>query len=137
MGAKVKKFIVLCVGDKDAYGYDEHTLPLLLHLIDASTPDARIFTHTGVVAYYQICRHALGAIKDAVSRAERLRDSDSRFSTLGIGLAHGDLIANFDWLGRLKQDSTPMGMAVNHASAGVRDAKKYNEILKELHETLH
>lgn len=134
VGAKQTRFIVLCVGDKDSHGYNEDTLPLLLQIVDASKPDARIFTHTGVVGYFGFSSGSVEAVESAVLRAEQLRDLDPRFSTLGIGLACGDLVADFDWLGRLKHDSTPMGRIVNEASAGIRDTNKYKEVLKELHE---
>jgi len=136
MSAKQKQFIVLCIGDKDSYGYDEHTLPLLLQIIDSSNPCGREFTHTGVVGYYQSSRRALARVEEVLSQAERLRDLDTRFNTLGIGLAHGDLIADFDWFGRLKRGFTPMGEAANRASVGAYTGAgnelQYKEVLDEL-----
>ena len=135
MSAKLKEFIVLAIGDRDAYGYDEQTLPLLIQLIDSSTPDARQFTPVGVVAYYLRSSRAVAAIDAILSRAEQLRDTDRRFGTLGIGLAHGEMIADFDWLGRLKHGFTPLGVVASRASVGVSGAQVYRAILTELHET--
>jgi hypothetical protein len=51
VSAKQKDFIVLAIGDKNTYGYDKHTLPLLVMLIDLSKPEVRQFTPTSVIAY--------------------------------------------------------------------------------------
>lgn len=135
MSAKRKEFIVLAVGDKDSYGYDECSLPLLVQLIDSSAPDAREFTHIGVLAYYMRSNRAIAAVQHVLLQAESLRDTDRRFETLGIGLAHGQMIADFDWLGRLKAASPPLGEVANRASAGVRGAQTYRENFAELHES--
>jgi len=135
VSAKLKEFIVLAVGDRDAYGYDEQTLPLLIRLIDSSEPDSRQFTPVGVVAYYLRSSRAVAAIDSILSRAEQLRDTDPRFKTLGFGLAHGQMIADFDWLGRLKRGFIPLGEVANRASTGIGGAQVYREILTELHET--
>jgi hypothetical protein len=94
-----KRFITLTLGDTESWGWNEHTLPMLLQLVDSSTPDYRMFTHTGVVANCLTTPRALRAVEDVIARAESRRDSDSRFTTLGIGLAGGELTAEFDWLG--------------------------------------
>ncbi len=127
MSEKRKEFIVLAVGDKDSYGYDEHTLPLLWQLIDSSAPDTREFTHVGAIAYYVRSARTIIAVEDVISRAEGLRDGDRRFKTLGIGLAHGHMIADFGF--------TPLGEVANRASAGVAGAQTYRETLAELQET--
>ena len=77
---------------------------MLLRLVDSSAPEYRMFTHTGVVANYLTSPRALRAVEGAITKAESLRESDPRFAALGIGLAEGELIAEFDWLGRLKTD---------------------------------
>lgn len=123
------------VGDKDSHGYNEHTLPLLVQLIDSSAPDARQFTHTGVVAYFLRSVRAITAIEEIISRAENLRDTDERFATLGIGLAHGQLLADFDWLGRVRRCFSPLGDAANRASADLLGPQMYREVLTQLHET--
>ena len=134
MSANRKHFIVLAVGDRDSYGYDEHTLPILVHLIDSASPDTRQFTHLGVVAYYLHSDRAIAAVESVLSKAESVRDTDPRFAALGIGLAHGQMIADFDWLGRLKRDSIPLGEVATRASVAVRGAQTYREIFTELHE---
>jgi len=125
---------VLILGDRDCYGLDEHTLPLLVKLIDSSNPDSRQFSHLGVSAYYVRSGRAIAAVERMLSQAEGLRDTDGRFAKLGIGLAHGQMIADFDWLGRVKRNFIPLGDAVNRAARGVCGAQIYREILAELNE---
>jgi hypothetical protein len=134
MSGKRKEFIVLAVGDKESFGYDEDSLPLLIELIDSSTPDARTFNHRGVMAYYVHSNGAIAAVEGVLSRVERLRDTDRRFEMLGIGLAHGYMVADFDWLGRLKRRFPPMGVVANRASRSVLGPQTYRETLAELHE---
>jgi hypothetical protein len=134
VSAKKKEFIVLAVGDRESCGYDEHTFPLLVQLVDSSAPDLRQISHPDLIAYYVRSSRTIAAVEDVLSRAERLRDTDVRFATLGIGLAHGLMVADFDWLGRLNQKFPPLGIAVIHASAGVRRAQTYREIFAQLHE---
>ena len=134
MSASRKEFIVLAIGDRDSYGYDEYTLPLLVELIDSSNPDARQFTHVGVVAYYLRSGRAVASVESMLSKAESLRDTDPRFAKLGIGLSHGQMIADFDLLGRLKLHSIPLGEVATRASMSVRGVQNYREILTEIHE---
>ena len=134
MSASRKEFIVLAIGDKDSYGYDEYTLPLLVELIDSSNPDARQFTHVGVFAYYLRSGRAVASVESVLSKAESLRDTDPRFAKLGIGLSHGQMIADFDLLGRLKLHSIPLGEVATRASMSVRGVQNYREILTEIHE---
>ena len=138
MSIKRKRFITLTLGDTESWGWNEHTLPLLLQLVDSSSPDYRMFTHTGVVANYLTTPRALKTVEDVIARAESLRDSDSRFATLGIGLAEGELIASFDWLGRLKTDrDRPMGSSLTDAVRVEREPQKYREILQTLRESVY
>jgi len=110
-------------------------MPILLQLVDSSGPAARIFTHIGVVAHYLTSRRTVAVVEGVIAEAEALRDTDSRFATLGIGLAEGDLVAEFDWLGTVKTDRfMPLGGAVNDAVRPGREPQKYKERLRELKE---
>jgi len=80
---------VLAIGDKNTCGYDEHTLPLLVMLIDLSKPEVRQFTPTGVIAYYLHSNRSVAVIEEVISKLERLQKTDKRFESLGIGLPHG------------------------------------------------
>ncbi|MFA5190476.1 MAG: hypothetical protein WC740_07120 [Verrucomicrobiia bacterium] len=138
MSAKIKRFIVVSLSDSNSWGYNEHTLPLLLRLVDSSMPDARSFTHLGVVAYFLTSPQALVAVETLITQAGALRDSDSRFATLSIGLAEGELLGEFDWLGRLKKNSiVPLGTAYNEAVLSAEEPQKYKETLRVLRERLH
>ena len=136
MSVKSKRFIVLILADTDDWGWNEETLPMLLQIVDSSEPDYRSFTHIAVVANYFTSSKALKAVENVIAAAERLRDSDSRFARLGIGLAEGELVAEFDWL-RFKTGRTgPFGAAVNDAVQVARQPNKYREVFKALRETI-
>jgi hypothetical protein len=134
---KTKRFIVLSIGDRDSVGYNEETLPLLLQMIDSGSPEARFFTHTGVVSYYQTSLQALAAAENVIHQIETLRVTDSRFSTLGLGLAEGDVTADFDWLGRLKPSCRVLvGRVAAEAVACEREPEKYKEKVQALRNEL-
>jgi hypothetical protein len=140
VSSKRKRFIVLSLGDTNLWGYNDHTLPMLLRLVDSSTPDYRVWTHVGVLANYLTSARALRKVEKVIASAEALRDTDPRFLTLGVGLAEGELIAEFDWLGRLKEGRTdlrPLGQPLNDAIESERKPGKYKQILEELRRTLN
>jgi hypothetical protein len=139
VSAKTKRFIVVCLGDTDSasLGYDEETLPVLWDLAATSKPAARIFNHRGAVTYYISSRRAVVAVEALIAKAETLRDTDSRFATLGIGLAEGHMVAEFDWLGRMKSDRIPpLGRTANDANRLFRQPQKYKETLRQIKESL-
>jgi hypothetical protein len=133
MGAARKEFVGVALGDRDAHGYDEHTLSILLRLMESSAPDVQLSTHCGVMGYYLSSGRAIAAVSELVSAAETLRDGDSRFASLGIGLSRGPLIAEFDWRGRVKPSRIPVGETANKASAGVVGPQNYRKTLSTLH----
>jgi len=140
MSLERKRFIVVSLGDTKSWGYDEQTLPMLLEIIDSSSPDFRVWTHVGVLANYLTSPRALKVVEDVIAKAERLRDADPRFTTLGIGLAEGELSADFDWLGRLKTDRKsmrPLGEPLNEAVRCEREPEEYKETLRTLRERVH
>jgi hypothetical protein len=135
---KHKRFITLTLGDTESWGWDEHTLPMLLQLVDSSKPDYRMSTHTGIVANYLTSPRALKAVEDVIAGAESLRESDSQFATLGIGLAEGELMAEFNWLGRLKTSrQRPMGNSLNDAVLVEQEPNLYQEVLQSLRESVY
>lgn len=137
MSIKRKRFIVLTLGDTEAHSYDENTMPMLLRLVDSSKPDYRMFTHIGVVANYLTSPRALQAVEDVITQAEKLRDTDPRFARIGIGLAEGELFADFDWRGRLKTDRhRPSGAALTAAVHIEREPQRYRQILGDLRKTI-
>jgi hypothetical protein len=139
MGAKTKRFIVVCLGDADSTSldYNEETLPVLWELAASSKPAARNFNHRGAVTYYVSSRKSVAAVEALVAKVEALRAADSRFVTLGIGLAEGHMVAEFDWLGRVKSDrSPPLGRAANDANGLVRQPQKYKDRLRQIKESL-
>lgn len=138
MSIKRKKFIVLTLGDTESWGFNEETLPLLLRLVDSSAPDHRQFSHAGVIAYYLSSRQALRQVENVVAQAEALRDADSRFGSLGIGLGEGEMLVEFDLLGRLKTERVqPIGGMVADASRIERAGRRYKEALQTLRAKLY
>ena len=134
MEAARKEFIVLALGDRDGYGYDEHTLAILVRLFQSSSPDMHRSTHLGVIGFFLSCHRSIAAVSDLVSAAETLRDGDSRFASLGIGISSGPLIAEFDRRGNVKGSTMPIGETANRASSGVTGPQNYREILNALHD---
>lgn len=129
----------MCLGDTDtdSIGYDEDTLPILWELAASSKPAARSFNHRGAVTYYVSSPQAVATVEALVAKAEALRDTDSRFGTLGIGLAEGQMVAEFDWLGRVRSERyPPLGRTANDANRLVQQPEKYKEKLREIKESL-
>jgi len=106
---------------------------MLLQLVDSSMPDHRTFTHESVIGNYLTSPQSLKAIEDTITKAENLRDSDSRFSTLGIGLAEGEWIVEFDLLGRLNpKHMLPVGGSLSDAVRVGREPQCYQKLLQTL-----
>ena len=117
--------------DRDLYGFDEHTLPPLIALMDSAAPDYRSWTHTGPDGYFLTSPESLGRIRRVIQQAEQLRSSDTRFERLGIGLAEGSMVADFTWFGRLKTQMPPLGSAPL-AAYHCAEADSYREALRSL-----
>ena len=132
MPAKRKRFIVLMLTDRDNYGFDEHTLPPLVALMDSASPDGCRWLHTGVIGYFITSRHSAACVQHVIEQAEQLRSADSRFESLGIGLAEGPMVADFTWLGRLKPSTFPLGTVANDASRSAQVPDAYQQSLQSL-----
>ena len=135
MRAKAERFIVVSVGDTGGYGYDEHTLPILLTLVDSHRPDHRHFTHTGVLGCFRTSRKKLETVRVLLSEAERLRFGDSRFDSLKIGVAEGELIGEFDWRGRVRS-AMLFGGAIVEAVSSERSSTSHQEKLESISRNL-
>jgi class 3 adenylate cyclase len=130
-----RNFIVLAIADRDGQGFPETAHLRLLQLIEASAPDTRVSSPRGFIAFYLPLSRAVAAVEDVISALEALRDGDQAYTSLGIGLAHGPLIADFDWRGRVKPAFLPVGETANRASRASVTEQTYRDILAELHET--
>jgi hypothetical protein len=124
-----QRFTVLMVMDRDKYGYDEHTLPPLIALMDSAAPDVRTWTHTGPTGHFLTSPDSLVRIQRVIEQFEQLRTSDSRFDRLGIGLAEGEMSADFTSLGVLKTEAPPLGLAAQHAYRRAETGDGYHETL--------
>ena len=134
MGAARKEFLVVALGERNGHGYDEHTLPILVRLLESSSPDTHHSTHLGVMGFFLPSRRSVAAVSDLISAVETLRDGDSRFASLGIGISRGPLIAEFDERDRVKSSTRPVGETANRASSGAVGAQNYRDILSTLHD---
>jgi len=131
MAAKDRRFTVLALSDLDKWGFNEHTLPLLVALIDSEAPDYLQVVFSGVTGYFTTSPRAISRVEKAVRGAEKLRDTDERFSRLGIGIAEGKMIADFDWWGGVKKTGIPpLGQVANEAVACSYKLDDYREKLK-------
>ncbi len=133
MSGQRKEFIVLALGDRDGEGFSEGVHLRLLQLIDSSAPDTRVCSPRGFVAFYLLSLRAVAAVEQVISDAETLRDSEQAFASLGIGLAFGPLIANFDSRGRVDPSFLPIGVVANSASRAVQTEQTYRDKLSELY----
>jgi hypothetical protein len=136
VSAKAERFIVVSVGDTDGDGYDEHTLPVLLRLVDSHFPDHRRFTHTGVVGCFRTSRQKLETVRTLILEAERLRSEDSRFGSLKIGFAEGELIGEFDRRGRVIS-AMLLGGAIAEAVASERASTDQKAKLESISRSLY
>ena len=126
------------LGDTNSYGYDEHALPVLLALADSYSPDYRVFTQTGVVVHFLTSKKKFEQARQLVASAESLRTSDARFSDLGIGVSEGELIGDFDFLGRVKAGGIGLiGDAIVEAVRGEKILGAYKEKLNSVAQSLH
>jgi class 3 adenylate cyclase len=130
-----REFIVLAMGDRESQGHDEAAQLRLFQLIDSSAPDSCISSRIGIVGFYVRSARSVAAVEQVISDAEKLRDSNKAFATLGIGLADGPLIADFHVDGSVNTAFTPVGEVANQASRAVHGAQNYRERLSDLYQT--
>jgi hypothetical protein len=138
MSAKGKRCIVLVFGERGVrYGVGRDGqgsyLPRpLMEFLYSFGIDSGGLCRVGCEAYFAYSRTNLRKIERMVTGAERLRET--QFPSLGIGLAHGRVTGQCNWLGRLKRGFTPEMETIEKAYAGVNGLQTYQETLKELHD---
>ncbi len=104
------------LGDRTGEGFDEASLPPLVDLIDSAYPDYRqLLVPKGVAGYFVASPAAAQRADRVVAAAEQLRQSATRFESLGIGISAGEMIADFTWFGRLRR--VPLGVVANEAGS--------------------
>ena len=132
MAGKTRRFIVVVLNERNNYGFDEHTLPPLIALMDSASPDARHWRHTSVIGFFLTSSEALARVQHLIQQLEHLRITDSLFASLGIGLAEGQMVADFTWLGRVREEMPPLGDTANRASHSAQFPDAYKPILQSL-----
>jgi hypothetical protein len=129
--------MVVVLHQPDGCGLDEHTLPILLSLVDSASPNEREWSPFQVTGYFLTSIFNLATVADLIEQAKALRTSDARFSNLGIGLAEGFLMADFTLFGRLKQGMRPIGTVNNDAFQRAQLTDGYTEPLQGLMTEFH
>jgi hypothetical protein len=138
MSSKGKRFIVLVFGERGVhYGVDRKgngsLIPMALaKLLYSEKLDNGGVCHFGCEAYFRHSRLSLRKVERLIAGAERLRET--QFPTLGIGLVHGRVTGQCNWLGRLKRSFTPDEETLKMAYAAVRGPQTYRETLRELYD---
>ena len=105
MPAKRKSFIVVMLGDRNGWGFDETTFPPLIALMDSASPDyRRLRVPRGVTAYFLASPAGARRAERLVAQADELRTNDAHFESLGIGISAGEMLADFNWFGHLRSE---------------------------------
>ena len=138
MNPKGNPFIILAFGERGVrYGVNAHgqgsLFPRpLVDLLYSIEIDNGGLGRGGCEAFFRYSRRNLQKIERMVIEAEKLRDT--QFPTLGIGLAHGRITGQRNWLGRLKRRFNPNDETLAKALAAVQGPQTYRETLKELYD---
>jgi hypothetical protein len=132
MPVKWTLFIVVMLGDRNGWGFDETTFPPLIALMDSASPDyRRLMVPRGFTAYFLASPAGARRAERLVAQADELRTNDAHFKSLGIGISTGEMIADFTWFGRLR--SEPLGTVATEAARLVRSAPDaYVSLLKSI-----
>jgi hypothetical protein len=127
----MRRVIIVAVGEKGvAYGSREgRGMPReFLELLDKSQAASWNLTRGGVVAYFGESRRIKRLLKTFCDRAEALRRT---IPNLGIGVAHGLAVGQYNILGRLKPDYADYAME-QRALDNVQGPQTYRDIVDEL-----
>jgi hypothetical protein len=137
MAANLKRFIVVSVGNTGSHGYNERELPVLAKLVESHSPTHFTMTLTGALVYFRTTRMNLRRVQHLVAEAETLRTADIRFSQLKIGLSEGELLGDFNWLGRFRDNGVALlGHAIVEAVRQETSPGAYKDRLKLLAQNL-
>jgi len=133
MPAKWTSFIVVMLGDRKGWGFDETTFPPLIALMDSASPDyRRLRVPRGVTAYFLASPAGARRAERLVARAAELRSNDAHFESLGIGISTGQMLADFNWFGHLRSEPR-VGTVATEAARLVRSAPDaYLPLLKSI-----
>ena len=87
MKIREENFYIVSVGDRDGWGFNEMTLPVLNRIFDEAASDGKKVFHSGIVAFFQAKRHEVEEIRRLCDQLRCLRDEEKDFESLGIGVA--------------------------------------------------
>jgi hypothetical protein len=110
MSARRTKFILVRLNDD--WGFNEQSFPALRDIVSSAKPDCWDFLNPGTfMAYFLPQNDGAQQAKELIDKAMNLAKSDSNFSGLSIEKSECELLAEFDWRGKLK--SSPIGIPAN------------------------
>jgi hypothetical protein len=134
MRSKGKRFMILTFGERGVC-YLGTGIPFprpLMEVLYSRKLDSGGLWRGGCEAYFAYSRRNLRKIERMVAEVEKLRET--QFPTLGIGLVHGRITGQCNWLGRLRRGFSPDSETLERAYAAVEGPQTYRETLKELFE---
>ena len=138
MKPKGKRFIVLVFGERGVRygvgrdGRGSYVPRPLMELLYSKKLDNGGLSRFGCEAFLRYSRLNLRKVERLVAGAERLRET--QFPALGIGLVHGRITGQRNWLGKLKQFFNPDDNTLNRAYAAVQCPQTYRDTLRELYD---
>ena len=138
MSSKGNRFIILTFGERGVcYGVNMQgqgsLFPRpLIELLYSFKIDNGGLGRGGCEAFFRYSRRNLRKIERMVTEIEKLRET--RFPNLGIGLAHGRITGQRNWLGRLKRRFNPDNKTLERALAAAHGPQTYRETLEELYD---
>jgi hypothetical protein len=136
--ARMARFVIVHVVDRDDWGFDEHSLPRLVAAAEAAGVSEWQMTHASVTAYFlaeegpRASREVLDRVAAFVTAVEAVRDSDAKCVSIGNGIVWGDLLAEFDRHGGIRHGGLLAGMAHAHAVTAARGPQTYAAALASL-----
>jgi hypothetical protein len=110
MSMRQEKFIIICL--RHDRGLDEDSFPVLREAVEAADPDWWRFLNPGTIMVFFVANTKAARRVDALlAEVQRLAKTNNTLAALTLGRSEGELVAEFNWRGRLK--STPIGVAAN------------------------
>jgi hypothetical protein len=132
MTIREEQFYIVSVGDREGDGFNELTLPSLVSIVDEFNPDGIVIVHSGIVALFRRKRHDTRDIQTLCDSLDQLRNTNPDYSALGIGLAEGQLIGEFDRRGKMVNADQFLGDARIDAVRIEAEPHGYRRVLANL-----
>lgn len=132
MPADRNRFIILALADRDGWGWNEHTAPPLVALLEEFKTDGIYMTLSVIFGCFSMSGVGLERVHTAVAYAETMRSHDKRLASLGIGVVEGEVIARFAPDGKLDPKFPPLGETITQAARASMQADGHREAIIRL-----